>query len=102
MGNQSFYKRIKSIGCLDGKKDGNLNEYLSVLKDDDNNLWIATYLHGVWKYDGNKIQHYPIQVNTINISIYCLYKDNNGSIWLGTDENGVFKFNGQTFTKLQL
>lgn len=100
--NITFYKRIKSIGCLDGKKNGDLNEYLSIIKDNNNNLWIAIYLHGVWMYDGEKIKHYPIQVNSKNIPIYCLYKDNNGNIWLGTDENGVFKFNGQTFDKFKL
>lgn len=36
-----FYDRVKSIGCLDGKKDGDLNEYLSIIRDDNNNLWIA-------------------------------------------------------------
>lgn len=100
--NLTFYKRIKSLGCLDGKKDGDLNEFLSIIKDDKNNLWIAIYLNGVWQYDGEKINHYPIQVNAKTIPIYCLYKDNNGDIWLGTEENGAFKFNGQTFNKFAL
>jgi ligand-binding sensor domain-containing protein len=100
--NSPFYDRVKSIGCLDGKKDGDLNEYLSITKDDNNNLWIAIYLSGVWKYDGEKISHYPIQINGKNIPIHFLYKDNKGDIWLGTHENGAFKFNGQTFNKFTL
>jgi ligand-binding sensor domain-containing protein len=100
--NSSFYDRIKSIGCLDGKKDGDLNEFLSIIKDDNNNLWIAIYLNGVWKYDGEKVRHYPIQINEKNIPIYCLFKDNNGDIWLGTHENGAFKFNGKAFNKFEL
>ncbi len=99
---QTFYNRIKSIGCLDGKQNSDLNEYLSIAKDNHNNLWIAIYLHGVWKYDGEKIEHYPIQVNAKNVPIYCLYKDNNGDIWLGTHANGAFKFNGQVFEKFIL
>jgi ligand-binding sensor domain-containing protein len=94
-----FYDRIKSIGCLDGKTDGVLNEYLSIIKDNENNLWIATYLDGVWKYDGKKIKHFPIQIETKNIPVFYLYKDNKGKIWLGTHENGAFKFNGQKFEK---
>jgi hypothetical protein len=47
--NSTFYNRIKSIGCLDGKKDGDLNEFLSIIKDNSNNLWIAIYVNGVWK-----------------------------------------------------
>ena len=98
----TFYERIKNIGCLDGKPDGDLNEYLSITKDNKNSLWIATYVNGVWKYDGKKIRHFPIQVKAKNIPIYCLYKDNNGDIWLGTQENGVFKFNGKIFNKFTL
>ncbi len=97
-----FYDRVKSIGCLDGKKDGDLNEYLSIVKDDSNDLWIAIYLHGVWKYDGKKITHFPIQDQGKNVPVFCLYKDHNDDIWLGTHENGVFKFNGQTFVKFKL
>ncbi len=100
--NAIFYDRIKSIGCLDGNEGGDLNEYLSIIKDDKNNLWIAFYLHGVWKFDGENIIHYPIEVNAKNIPIYSLYKDKNGNIWLGTHENGVYKFNGQAFDKFGL
>jgi len=97
-----FYNRIKSIGCLDGKKDGDLNEYLSIIKDNNNNLWIAIYLNGVWNVEGESITHYPIQVDDKNIPVFCLFKDNKGDIWLGTHENGAFKFNGQTFEKFTL
>lgn len=92
-----FYDRVKSIGCLDGKKDGDLNEYLSIIRDDNNNLWIAIYLNGVWKVDGENVKHYPIRVDGKNIPIFYLFKDNKGDIWLGTEENGAFKFDGQTF-----
>jgi ligand-binding sensor domain-containing protein len=96
-GSKQFYKREKSIGSLDGKKDGNLNEYLSIVKDNDGNLWIATYRNGVWKYDGTKTIHYPIKVDTKDITIFSIYKDNNGTLWLGTHENGVLRFNGENF-----
>ncbi len=55
-----FYIRHESIGGLDGKKDSNLDEYLSIVRDDDDNLWLVTYLDGVWKYDGTKITHYAV------------------------------------------
>lgn len=97
-----FYDRVKSIGCLDGKKDGDLNEYQSIIKDSEDNLWIAIYLSGVWQVEGEKIKHYPIQVDGKNVPIFYLYKDNKGEIWLGTEENGAFKFNGQVFEKFTL
>lgn len=99
---QIFYRRQKSIGSLDGKKDGNLKEYLSITKDNNNNLWIATYRNGVWKYDGTKITHYPVQFSSKDINIFSVYKDNNGELWLGTHENGALKFNGQSFEQFKL
>jgi ligand-binding sensor domain-containing protein len=95
----SFYERQKSIGSLDGKKNGILNEYLSVTKDKENNLWFATYQNGVWKYDGKNIEHYPIQENGVDIHLFYIYTDNYGVIWLGTHKNGVWKFNGKSFEK---
>ena len=95
----NFYKRHSNIGSLDGKKDGNLDEYLSCLKDDQNNLWFVTYRKGVWKYDGISITHYPIQYNLQNITSFSIYKDHRGTLWLGTHDNGAYQFNGKEFVK---
>ena len=97
-----FYTRHESIGSLDGKNTSGLNEYLSTVRDDDNNLWFVTYRNGVWKYDGKKITHFPVQENSTNIKLFSIYKDNKGDLWLGTHENGVYKFNGKTFEKFKL
>ena len=94
-----FYERQKSIGSLDGNKDGNLNEYLSITSDNNNHLWIATYRNGVWKYDGREIKQYPVRENGKDINLFYIYKDNKGDIWLGTHANGVYKFDGQQFMK---
>lgn len=99
LNSKTFYRRQESIGSLDGKKDGNLNEYLSIVKDNNNNLWIATYRNGVWKYDGTKVTHYQVQQNAKDITIFSVYKDNNGNLWLGTHENGAYKLNGTAFEK---
>lgn len=97
-----FYTRHKSIGGLDGKMDSNLDEYLSSVIDNNDDLWFVTYLNGVWRYDGMKITQYTVQDNSKDISLFSIYKDNNGNLWLGTHENGAFKFNGQTFEKFTL
>lgn len=97
-----FYTRHESIGGLDGKKDSDLDEYLSTVRDNNNNLWFVTYRSGVWKYDGTKITHYVVQDNSIHITLFSIYKDNNGDLWLGTHENGAYKFNGGTFEKFKL
>jgi ligand-binding sensor domain-containing protein len=94
-----FYTRHEGIGGLDGKKDSNLDEYLSTAKDRMNNLWFATYRNGVWKYDGKKVTHYTVQDNSKDITVFSIYRDNNGDLWLGTHENGTYKFNGTSFEK---
>jgi ligand-binding sensor domain-containing protein len=96
-----FYTRHESIGSLDGKNTIGLNEYLSTVKDNDNNLWFVTYRDGVWKYDGTKITHFQVQEQSENIKLFSIYKDNKGDLWLGTHENGVYKFNGKTFEKFK-
>lgn len=96
-----FYTRHESIGSLDGKNTIDLNEYLSTVRDNENNLWFVTYRDGVWKYDGAKITHYPVQEQSTTIKLFSIYKDNNGDLWLGTQENGAYKFNGNTFEKFK-
>ena len=99
--NQTFYSREKSIGSLDGKNDGNLNEYLSIAKDNNNELWITTYRDGIWRYNGKTIVHYPVKDGKKDITVFSIYKDNTGDLWLGTHENGVYKFNGETFERFK-
>lgn len=96
-----FYTRHESIGSLDGKNTTGLNEYLSTVRDNENNLWFVTYRDGIWKYDGIKITHYPVQDNSKDITLFSIYKDKNGDLWLGTHENGAYKFNGKTFEKFK-
>jgi len=98
----TFYSREKSIGSLDGKPEGKLNEYLSIAKDNNNELWIATYKTGVYRYDGKNITHYIVKDNAKEITLFTIYKDNAGHLWLGTHENGAYIFNGKTFERFKL
>ena len=96
-----FYTRHEGLGGLDGKKDSNLDEYLSAVRDNNDNLWFVTYRDGVWKYDGTKVTHYAVQENSKDITLFSIYKDSNGDLWLGTHENGAFKFDGTAFVKFR-
>lgn len=98
----TFYSREKSIGSLDGQGDGKIYEYLSIVKDDNDDLWIATYDTGVYHYDGRNIKHHPVKDDTRQINLFTIYKDYAGQLWLGTQEAGAYKFNGQTFEKFRL
>jgi ligand-binding sensor domain-containing protein len=100
-GRQKFYTKEKSIGSLDGKTNGTLNEYLSIAKDNNNELWFATYRNGIWRYNGKNIIHYPVKDGVKDITLFSIYKDQKGNLWLGTHETGVYKFNGQTFERFR-
>ena len=96
-----FYTRHSSIGGLDGEEDSHLDEYLSIVRDNDDNLWFVTYLDGVWKYDGSEITRYPVEESGKQISLFSIYKDNAGVLWLGTHENGVYRLEGEDFVKFR-
>jgi ligand-binding sensor domain-containing protein len=100
--NQAFYTREKSIGNLDGMPDSDFWEYLSIAKDNNQALWIATYGNGVWRYDGTGTTYFPVRAGAEDITLFSIYKDKQGDLWLGTHENGVYRFNGKTFERFRL
>ncbi|MGQ7718749.1 two-component regulator propeller domain-containing protein [Melioribacter sp. OK-1-Me] len=69
----------------------------SIIEDDDGNLWIATNINGLFRFDKSKEKftsfHYqhnnPYSLNSNNV--FSLYKDNGGIIWIGTNGGGVNK-----------
>jgi len=72
---------------------------MSAIKDNVGAIWMATYDRGVWRYDGKKSTHYPVQDDGQDITIFSIYKDKQDQIWLGTPETGIYKFNGETFER---
>lgn len=96
------YKRETNIGSLDGTAGGDFNEYMSITKDNNNDLWIATYGGGVYRYDGKKLKHYPIIINSDYMTVFSIYNDRHGNLWLGTHEHGAYKYNGKTFEPFHL
>lgn len=95
------YSRQKGIGSLDGRKDGDMHDYLSAAKDDRGNIWMVTYNAGVWCYDGQKIIPYEIKEGDKTVILISIYKDKQGALWLGTQEAGAYKFNGRSFEKFK-
>lgn len=91
------YRRVKSIGSLDGLADGDVKEFMSITRDNEDKLWIATYRDGVWEVDGTKVTRYAVKNGDQEINVFCIYKDNEGTLWLGTNENGAYRFNGTSF-----
>lgn len=75
--------------------------FMSSVWDKEDVLWMATLGAGVWRYDGAKVTHFPVEHDDKPIWIYSIYRDRQDALWLGTHEHGVYKFNGSTFEKFQ-
>ena len=81
-------KGIEGIKSADGK---DYVYFMSAIKDNEGDIWMATYNQGVWRYDGKKPTHYSVKDNGKDITLFSIYKDQQGQIWLGTHEAGVYK-----------
>ena len=94
------YNKEKGIDSPDDKTKFDMVAIISMAKDNDD-LWMATYNQGVWRYNGKQVTHYPVKFNDKTITVFSIYKDNNSELWLGTHETGAYKFNGKTFERFR-
>jgi streptogramin lyase len=95
---EGIFRRLPGMGSLDGRPDGDY-EYLSITKDPNNSLWIATYSNGAYCFDGKQLKHYPIMDGSKTVNLFTVYADRAGTIWLGTHAHGVYRFNGTAFER---
>ena len=74
----------------------------ALLKDSQNNIWIGTWLDGLFMYDSDKqiFKHYmPEKGNRNSISsnkIISIFEDSNKQIWIGTHSGGLNKMNSNS------
>ncbi len=93
------YTKEKGIGPYTKDPLGLMVDYLSAIKDHEGNIWFVTYLSGVYKYDGQKLEHFEILEQGKQIKLFSIYQDHQNQLWLGTHENGTYKFDGAAFVK---
>lgn len=91
----SWYEILPGIDISEQK--GMRPYCMSMVEDKDRNMWIVTYVDGVYKYDGKSIIHYPMKIGDRQIQLFSAYKDLNGALWLGSHNGGAFRFNGTQF-----
>jgi len=66
-----------------------------------NDLWIATYRHGVYVLNmlSGSVKHYSKGTGPNDLpgdEVFCLKKDSKGNIWIGTNGNGVAVYESKT------
>lgn len=65
---------------------------LSLLKDYDNNLWIATQKNGIFIVTNSNFRSLPVNIKEFNDkSVSSLFQDVNGKIWFTTLTEGIFE-----------
>lgn len=99
--NGATYEKLAGIDPTHKLLQDRLPYFNSGLSDKQGNLWMTTYGGGVWKYDGQQLQNFPIQDGVTDALVISIYQDNNGVLWLGTDNLGVFRFNGAQFVRFE-
>lgn len=96
------YQEVSGIEDYTNPYGSNAIYFMSSVEDNAGNLWILTYEQGVYKFDGDRVTHFPIQVDDKQIELYSIYQDKFGVLWLGSHKEGVFRFNGTTFKQFNL
>ncbi len=76
--------------------------FLSILSDDNGDMWMLTYDQGVWRNNGKTLEPVFIKYNGVKILPTSMYKDRQGNIWLGTSKQGIYIYNGKTFEKFRI
>ena len=95
------YKREPGVGDLKTRIGESYLYFQSIVADNQQDLWMAPYAGGVWRYDGKSLTHYPVKDGTQDANMFSIYKDNRGDLWLGTPKAGAYKFNGKSFEKFR-
>lgn len=95
------YQKTNGIGNANIFSGDDYIYYLSIVEDNNGNIWLTTWDKGVYKYDGKTITNYAVKDDRKDVNLVSMYKDNQGNLWLGTPENGAFQFNGNAFERFK-
>ena len=73
------------------------NRIYSLIKTDDDMLWVGTWGGGLFTEDINgKVTHYVSEGNTkelVHNVVYSMNQDDSGIVWIGTNGGGINKIN---------
>ena len=83
-------RRTRAISRIEyPKTDSNyrqFREFRALELDNDGNVWIGTYKHGIYVYNklSGDFKHLTTKDGLTHPEIHSLYKDASGNIWVGT------------------
>lgn len=91
-----------NLSILDGTSwqtfdynDMGSSDYWGMTKDNEGNIWMASYFYGIAKYDGSEFTVYNTSNSNLPTNNYRdIYVDENNHIWLASAGEGLIKFDG--------
>ena len=91
---------LNEITATGEKKYYNLGAIvLDIVKDENGNVFLATWDKGIFKYDGKVFTQFTLKNGLPFNSYWTLFCDMENILWFGTWGDGVSRFSGEQFTK---
>lgn len=76
---------------------------LSLCKDDENNIWVGTERHGLFKFVNSDLNSKPINYAELNnLTLSSIMSDNSGKIWFTTLTEGIFSLSNIGINNIQI
>jgi ligand-binding sensor domain-containing protein len=68
------------------------------LEDRDGNLWIGSWVQGLWRYSPNgEIQRFALDRGAASEPVRSLFEDSEGNIWMGMEGSGLHRLRRRAF-----
>ena len=68
-----------------------INQIKSILKDTQDNIWIATSGGGLYKLTQNNFQHFDENSGLLGDRIYAIHTTINNEVWISNSEKGILR-----------
>jgi len=75
--------------------------FQSVVMGKEGDLWMMPWGGGIFRYDGQKLTHYPVKDDEVDAYMSQIYRDRDGTLWICTQTNGPYRFDGKAFVKFE-
>ncbi len=76
-----------------------LSRVFSIAEDASGKVWFGTRDSGVWRYDGERLEHFTARHGLANALVWTIYRDRRDRLWFGLGDGSVYWFNGTSFDK---